>query len=176
MKELVTTAAWYQRGQPADWIRVVIHWMPQSSADTTTIDPGLLDALSDLNVCFLPYSRPWFDTSQSVPFQPEFSKDAVNPASTLSIQKHMIDLGAFHCAISEVWTNPVDLESRCNSVSLLEIALRDALPPKRRSDHTEDFGLNKQLPILAVLDAVLHLSIKPPFSKEILNRLVITRG
>ncbi|THD22205.1 hypothetical protein D915_007044 [Fasciola hepatica] len=173
MKELVTTASWYQRGQPANWIRAVIHWIPQSNADATTaLDPGLLDALTQLNVYLLPHSRPWFAATHSTPPQPEVTNnDSLQNPTTLSLQKHMANLGIFRRALLSVWTKPTDLESRCDSVSLLESALRDALSRRSSNGYSEDLKLDAQLTNLAVLDAVLHLSIRPPFSHEVLNSL-----
>ncbi|TPP56020.1 hypothetical protein FGIG_05633 [Fasciola gigantica] len=173
MKELVATASWYQRGQPANWIRAVIHWIPQSNADATTaLDPGLLDALTQLNVYLLPHSRPWFAATHSTPLQPEVTNnDSLQNRTTLSLQKHMANLGIFRRALLSVWTKPTDLESRCDSVSLLESALRDALSRRSSNGYFEDLKLDAQLTNLAVLDAVLHLSVRPPFSHEVLNSL-----
>ncbi|VDQ02576.1 unnamed protein product [Trichobilharzia regenti] len=69
-EELVIASHWYQRGQPQHWIRVIVHWLPQSPSCTnskiTDLDGDLREYLEDIGVTLLTGCNPWIgDSSMS---------------------------------------------------------------------------------------------------------------
>ncbi|CAH8866647.1 unnamed protein product [Trichobilharzia szidati] len=66
-EELVLASHWYQRGQPQHWIRVIVHWLPQSPSRTngkiTDLDEDLREYLEDIGVTLITGCDPWIGDS-----------------------------------------------------------------------------------------------------------------
>ncbi|KER21630.1 hypothetical protein T265_10097 [Opisthorchis viverrini] len=87
-EELVSTAAWYQRGQPPGWIQVLIHWLPSKNQDISHLDSDLVESLTRvLRVQILMHTDPWYPGTHvaSLP-----STITLAHSAPLSVRKYLL--------------------------------------------------------------------------------------
>ncbi|CAH8626693.1 unnamed protein product [Heterobilharzia americana] len=88
-EELVFTSHWYQRGQPQNWIRVIVHWLPHSSSiEINDLDEDLREHLEDIGVILITGSNPWI--SKDLP-----AISTAYPNYSVSLQRLMLPLFKF---------------------------------------------------------------------------------
>ncbi|KAA3671827.1 uncharacterized protein DEA37_0006462 [Paragonimus westermani] len=94
VRDLVSTASWYQRGQPAGYIQVLVHWLPSSNECLSDLDADLVYHLTQvLGVPVLTTDQPWCDLkSRSIPIPREL-QSPVQLAKVLSLKRFMLPPG-----------------------------------------------------------------------------------
>ncbi|KAF6777705.1 hypothetical protein AHF37_02317 [Paragonimus kellicotti] len=156
VRELVSTASWYQRGQPAGYIQVLVHWLPSSNECLSDLDTDLVYNLT----------QPWCDLkSNSVPVPREL-QPPVQLAEVLSLKRFMLPPGVLRrFALESNQHTPIE---RSVLAQQLMHVVTETLTGSTTVLATQDLGpYEARMP----LEAVLSRSKLAPFSSEIYERL-----
>ncbi|TGZ67364.1 hypothetical protein CRM22_004824 [Opisthorchis felineus] len=162
-EELVSTASWYQRGQPPDWIQVLVHWLPSKNQDISQLDSDLVERLTRvLRVPILLHTEPWYPGTQLASLAP-----TITPAHSppLSVRKYLVAATRFR---RQMCTKLLDLD--CATTDDRAVLVRrftyflNYVETDVDSELLLDECEEKQHPVIRTpLDAVLRRACVVPF-------------
>ncbi|KAF5398323.1 hypothetical protein PHET_08665 [Paragonimus heterotremus] len=168
VRELVSTASWYQRGQPAGYIQVLVHWLPSSNECLSDLDADLVYHLTQvLRVPVLTTDQPWCDLkSNSVPVPRELQPPA-QLMEVLSLKRFMLPPGVLRrFALESKQHTPIE---RSVVAQQLMHVVTETLTGSTTVLATQD--LDPASEVCTPLEAVLSGAKLAPFSSKIYERL-----
>ncbi|CAL8068009.1 unnamed protein product [Calicophoron daubneyi] len=170
MDEFCSTAAWYQRGQPKNWIRVIVHWLPSSRHTISDLNPQLVEGIKNLGVCLLTEDGPWLGDSSGPNLPATLSTDPVN---ILSLKQHMAPYSMFGNVLIEASSDPSE-ENRLSLVVSFTGLLNDLFsrqqPTSSQCGDSESSALKTNFSS-SPLDVVLRDSILGPYAPSVYEKL-----
>ncbi|KAF7233916.1 hypothetical protein EG68_12505, partial [Paragonimus skrjabini miyazakii] len=165
--ELVSTASWYQRGQPAGYIQVLVHWLPSSNECLSDLDADLVYHLTQvLGVPVLTTDQPWCDLKSDPVPVPRELQPPVQLVEVLSLKRFMLPPGVLRRFALELNQHtPIE---RSAVAQQLMCVLNETLTRGTTVLTTQD--LDSASEVCMPLEAVLSRSKLAPFSSEMYER------
>ncbi|KAF8570503.1 hypothetical protein P879_08211, partial [Paragonimus westermani] len=168
VRDLVSTASWYQRGQPAGYIQVLVHWLSSSNECLSDLDADLVYHLTQvLGVPVLTTDQPWCDLkSSSVPIPREL-QSPVQLAKVLSLKRFMLPPGVLRRFVLKL-DQHTSVERSAIAQQLMHV-VTETLTGSTTVMASQDLASASE--VHTPLEAVLSRSKLMPFSPEVYERL-----